>query len=121
MMPTRIFGTQACYPRASLILVAVFFGDIVLFDLAGANLGFIRVRSVLDAVHNFGLERLPFFQQLLHTFGIHVGTGGNSLHVPGLPTGTRSQTGLFVGDEFDGVGTAAGLAMRWFGLGLSGG
>jgi hypothetical protein len=74
-LETRLPGDEP------LVLPEVLLGNIVLGDFPCMHFVLVRVGSIFDSAENFRLERLPFFQQLLHAFRIHVGIGGKALRV----------------------------------------
>jgi len=54
----------------SLVLVQVFFGDVVLGHFAGANFLTLAFSGLFDAGYDSRLEGVALFQQFVHTFGI---------------------------------------------------
>src|SRR5271156_2140728 len=71
-----------CLP--TLVLLVVFFRNVVLGNLSRSHFALIRVRSVLDAADNFGLEVLPLFGELFDALGIHIFLPRQSLVIAGL-------------------------------------
>jgi hypothetical protein len=63
----------------SLIFIAILAGNIILWDFVRVNFSLVGVSGVLHALHRFGLERVSFFEQLVHTLGIRAFDAGQSL------------------------------------------
>jgi hypothetical protein len=55
----------------SLILVQIFSGDIVLGDFVGVDFALVGVAGVFHALYHLGFERISFFEELIHAFGIY--------------------------------------------------
>jgi hypothetical protein len=58
----RIAGSTT----ALLIFIQVFVRDVVFREFARPDSALIGIGSVLDALHYFGFERVPFLEQFVH-------------------------------------------------------
>ncbi len=69
----------------SLVFIAVFAGNIILWHFVRANFAFVGVVSVLHALHDFGFEGVSFLEQFVHALRIRSFAAGQSLQIPRLP------------------------------------
>ena len=53
--------------KRSLVFVEVFAGDVVFGDFVGVDFAFVGITGVLDALHYFGFEGVPFLEQFVDT------------------------------------------------------
>ncbi len=68
MHKSLLFGAvHDCEMCALLIFFEILFRHVVLRDFMRADLAFIGVRDILDALDDFGLERVSFFEQFVDT------------------------------------------------------
>ena len=80
--------------RKILFVVApsVFLRHVVLGNFSGPDFTPIGVRRILDAAHDFCLERLALFRQFFHAFRIHIFSPWQCLDVARLSAGIGPQT-----------------------------
>jgi len=52
------------------VFLAIFLGNIVLWNFVRAHGTPISIRSILDAFDDLGLQALPFFQKFIDAFGV---------------------------------------------------
>src|SRR5258705_1073064 len=76
--------------QGRLVFVQIFAGDIILRYFVGVDFAFVS--GVFHSLHDTCLERISFFDELVHTFRICTFTVGQSLQVTRLAAGRRSQT-----------------------------
>jgi hypothetical protein len=60
-MPSLKFGDDL-----RLVFLQIFSGHVILGNLVRVNLSLISVPGVFYASHRVGLERIPFFEQLIN-------------------------------------------------------
>src|SRR6185369_10185751 len=94
-LPARTGPVAVCRGPSSApsgcVVVQVFLRDVVLGDLARADLALVGVGRVLDAADDPGLEGLPFLEQLLDALR-PFDLGTRKAHgVAGLSGGPRAE------------------------------
>src|SRR6266446_2141724 len=78
--------------RSLTTFIQILAGNIVLRHLMRANFPLVSVIGVFDALHHVGLERVPFFEQLVDTLRIRTLDIGQSLQIPRLLARPRAQS-----------------------------
>lgn len=75
----------------TLVLVQIFFRDIIFRELPGSHLALIGIRRTLDSADGLRFGVLPFFQQLFHALGIDTLSSREPLCIAGLPARCRTE------------------------------
>src|SRR5215468_5495295 len=78
-----------------LVVVQEFARHVVFRNLVSSHLCHIWISRIFDTVYSIRFERIAFFCQLLHTFGICNRGVRNLLSRPRLPSGVMSRFHTF--------------------------
>src|SRR5580693_4726215 len=75
----------------SLIFFQILVRDVVFRDFVRPYLAFIGVWNIFDALHDFSLEGVSFFEQFVNAFRIRAFAIRQTLQIARLATGARAQ------------------------------
>ena len=79
------FVFQILVRRLDLVFLQIFLGHVILGNLMRADFLLVSVPGFFNAHHGIGLQRVPFFQQLVDTLRSRLFDPGQSLQISRLP------------------------------------
>lgn len=70
---------RAATVAQSLVFIAILTGNVVFRHFVSVNFALVRVAGILNALDDFGLERVSFFEQFVNALRIRAREVGQSL------------------------------------------